>query len=718
MENQKKQDDAGRSMVETLGVLAIMGVLSVGGVAGYNTAMNRHRANEVIAEANKRAAVAAAAILNGTEGDISLAQFNGEGPVAGASFDNVATHEDGLIKIKVRNLPRKIYTLIKAAVGTNSFMQVSDCEPSGNDSCSTLFFFDETLSKAISSGAVWGGSGRPGSASASVAPYLYYCNFNGNICDDGGCISGCNVSCVPGEYFAYNPCPSSGPSASPVWRCQYYDNPRLMTDQFGDYLTCNPSYTCSPYRTYIGYDNQQATDYLCGKPSSGVSSGPSYVYWVCSGGERVDLYVDHNYDNYAYCDPGYTCSPGVSYAVSQWYDAKTYLCQTTSPVWACNYYHNPQLMTDQFGNQVTCNPGYVCTNGPTYVGAGAQATDYLCHPSSGVSSGPSSSPYWYCYGGDSVWNGDNSEPSHGCGPGYTCAVGANHWANFGLEAVSALCQPVTYLYRCIGNNRVEQAGYPTYTTCSPDRYCEEGARGNTMTEVCKYKPNWYCDPYDYDNKVLRNNKGDSTSCNNGYICPAYTGTYLAVNANDARNALCRPETSSEPSSGTSSYPQWYCNHYLVDDQAKGQLGNNQLSTAWCNYGYACVYSGYYTGDQYNATNAMCSQIGIAGRPGASQAPSQAAYSTYRCDGGDLVRDKDNYSRTYACRAGYVCAGNGPVNARGPSDAAAQMCYYTGAAATQATARLPASARPSQQPSYLAMSSFSTANEDLSPWWLA
>lgn len=38
----------GRSMIEMLGVLAIIGVLSIGGLAGYTMAMNRYRANNVL----------------------------------------------------------------------------------------------------------------------------------------------------------------------------------------------------------------------------------------------------------------------------------------------------------------------------------------------------------------------------------------------------------------------------------------------------------------------------------------------------------------------------------------------------------------------------------------------------------------------------------------------------------------------------------------------
>ena len=40
--------ELGRSMVEMLGVLAIIGLLSIIGISGYKKAMNKHRANEII----------------------------------------------------------------------------------------------------------------------------------------------------------------------------------------------------------------------------------------------------------------------------------------------------------------------------------------------------------------------------------------------------------------------------------------------------------------------------------------------------------------------------------------------------------------------------------------------------------------------------------------------------------------------------------------------
>ena len=41
-----KRNQLGRSMIEMLGVLAIIGVLSVGGIAGYSKAMEKWKINK------------------------------------------------------------------------------------------------------------------------------------------------------------------------------------------------------------------------------------------------------------------------------------------------------------------------------------------------------------------------------------------------------------------------------------------------------------------------------------------------------------------------------------------------------------------------------------------------------------------------------------------------------------------------------------------------
>ena len=53
--NAKTSAEQGRSMVEILGVLAVIGVLSAGGIYGYSFAMDKYRANDIVYEVNLRA---------------------------------------------------------------------------------------------------------------------------------------------------------------------------------------------------------------------------------------------------------------------------------------------------------------------------------------------------------------------------------------------------------------------------------------------------------------------------------------------------------------------------------------------------------------------------------------------------------------------------------------------------------------------------------------
>ena len=60
-----KFNEIGRSMVEMLGMLAVTGVLSVGGIMGYRFAMDKYRANETLNELQIRVADLSRQMLNG-----------------------------------------------------------------------------------------------------------------------------------------------------------------------------------------------------------------------------------------------------------------------------------------------------------------------------------------------------------------------------------------------------------------------------------------------------------------------------------------------------------------------------------------------------------------------------------------------------------------------------------------------------------------------------
>ena len=96
-----KLEEQGRSMVEMLGVLAVMGVLSVGGVAMYTTAMNKHRANELLNAVSLRATALASQRMTGKA--LSLAGFTDN--TQGTSVIDVNSSNAGAIEITITNVP-------------------------------------------------------------------------------------------------------------------------------------------------------------------------------------------------------------------------------------------------------------------------------------------------------------------------------------------------------------------------------------------------------------------------------------------------------------------------------------------------------------------------------------------------------------------------------------------------------------------------------------
>ena len=66
------QSQRGRSMVEMLGVLAIIGVLSIGGIVGYRWGMDKHIANQILYEMNLNSAQLAMLLQRGNSDGVTL----------------------------------------------------------------------------------------------------------------------------------------------------------------------------------------------------------------------------------------------------------------------------------------------------------------------------------------------------------------------------------------------------------------------------------------------------------------------------------------------------------------------------------------------------------------------------------------------------------------------------------------------------------------------
>ena len=127
----KNTNESGRSMVEMLGVLAIIGVLSIGGIAGYTLAMNRYRANEIL---NAAALVSIAATsANGGAGqdNTNLTALGGIDSLTLPGIDNddaIYGNADGTVVIQINSEYDKVGNLVRTLSGN----RIEEGTSSGN----------------------------------------------------------------------------------------------------------------------------------------------------------------------------------------------------------------------------------------------------------------------------------------------------------------------------------------------------------------------------------------------------------------------------------------------------------------------------------------------------------------------------------------------------------------------------------------------------------
>ena len=115
----KNTNESGRSMVEMLGVLAIIGVLSIGGIAGYTLAMNRYRANEIL-NAAALVAIAATSADGGAGAERNLAELGGKEALTLPAIDtdaDIKSNAAGVVTINVNKDYPAVGNLVKTLSG-------------------------------------------------------------------------------------------------------------------------------------------------------------------------------------------------------------------------------------------------------------------------------------------------------------------------------------------------------------------------------------------------------------------------------------------------------------------------------------------------------------------------------------------------------------------------------------------------------------------------
>ena len=98
----------GRSMIEMLGVLAIIGVLSIGGLLGYRRAVNNHQANTILDDANRLAFVILESNQSLQTNDFMEEDFIDSVPYTGTYNLDAFMAASGQFGIVVTNVPRGV----------------------------------------------------------------------------------------------------------------------------------------------------------------------------------------------------------------------------------------------------------------------------------------------------------------------------------------------------------------------------------------------------------------------------------------------------------------------------------------------------------------------------------------------------------------------------------------------------------------------------------
>ncbi|MBR6412119.1 MAG: hypothetical protein IKS41_03030 [Alphaproteobacteria bacterium] len=121
--------ESGRSMVEMLGVLAIIGVLTVGGIFGYIYGMNKYRANEILDGATKRAYTVVTTLNAGKAiNDADLSEFADFDEVPGGTFDSKAIDFTQQFALTIRGVEKPVCENLIRAVGKSTTLRAITME--------------------------------------------------------------------------------------------------------------------------------------------------------------------------------------------------------------------------------------------------------------------------------------------------------------------------------------------------------------------------------------------------------------------------------------------------------------------------------------------------------------------------------------------------------------------------------------------------------------
>ena len=143
-----KRGEYGRSMTEMLGTLAIIGVLSIGGIAGYSYGMDKYRANETINDINLRGIDLIRQAAMGQT--LSLSEWSKKSK-AGYDIGEPVLSAEGDAYFTISGVPKRVCEMVYETIQNNQTIAIeineatngdaSDCNKDENNTIG--FFFNQ-----------------------------------------------------------------------------------------------------------------------------------------------------------------------------------------------------------------------------------------------------------------------------------------------------------------------------------------------------------------------------------------------------------------------------------------------------------------------------------------------------------------------------------------------------------------------------------------------
>ncbi len=205
--------ESGRSLTEMLGVLAVMGVLTIGAISGFNYAMNKQRANATVNYVNQLAIEGSRQMLAGSN-HLSLLDYPDKTPSGYGVELGLLKDTNAYFEVYVKDVPEAVCSQIQAMAegwrGLDTLWINEDGKDCNKETNTMSFIFTDSLSRGTSGTRCTENNNCTGCQTCQHS----FCTDTDSACpgDTPNCVSGQCQKCKAGEF---------ADKSGKCWSCDY-----------------------------------------------------------------------------------------------------------------------------------------------------------------------------------------------------------------------------------------------------------------------------------------------------------------------------------------------------------------------------------------------------------------------------------------------------------------------------------------------------------------